>query len=404
MNFKIFCVLVIAIIFFLFIGYKSVTKKVVKNKRVNMIKQNCSLASKSIHVYIHTCQYGNTFSDVISLGRRIMDYYHKSFCPLRVYVTVLLEQDHPDYYIHLNKELKRIDAENTMYKNMSRIEIIPSNINFNQTHGQLYAIRQIYTRSNFNQLGEKDYVLILNEQSVLYENWDKRVIEEYNSVGSESGSAHSITYMPTKTKYKIQQSSAPPSTLSGDFLKFVKSNTIDSSDSSVPEYTPTFTILERDDMYNISFAGRQPVGRISSPIQIIGASLDFLFLKRIFMRNFVSKIPNKYSVTQPDIVASMFLYNMNFRFFMPSKGLSYIKSTMVNRVSDKFHEKDEELTHRLIKSRIKKYQKFIGIRYPKTLSGKACMGIVNPSDAGEIVAKYGSMGEFERVKSYLCKD
>ena len=116
-----------------------------------------------------------------------------------------------------------------------------------QTHGQLYY-QAIYTRSNFNQLGEKDYVLILNEQSHL-ENWDKRVIEEYNSVGSESGSAIQLPTCQPKQSTKFN-SHPLPHQLCLEISEICEDNTIDSSDSSVQNTHP-FTILERDDMYNI---------------------------------------------------------------------------------------------------------------------------------------------------------
>lgn len=406
MNFKIFCVIVIVIVFGLFIGYKSIHSKVSHKNRVCMVRSNCSLTSRSVHIYLNTCQFNNSFHRVSSLASRIMGFFDTAFCPLRIYVSVFLEQEHPDYVMHFTKELKRLDSSNHPYPNMSRIEIIPSNLNFTGSFGVLHAMKQIHSRTNFKQIRERDFVLLLDEHTIMYENWDKNCIKYYSDVRQQTiDGPYCITYVPT-CKLIQSKNALPSSSLSGDLLNFVKSNTVEKQEVSVPEYTPSFPVVAKDNHHVPSLEGRQPTGRIMTPVPVLGASSEFCFIKKSYIDNLFHKVPNNFSVTRPNLYLSMLLYNMNVSFFMPPKSLSYIirdKYSCTQLLSNN-KDVDEERTMRLLKKRMKQYERFLGIKFPNTLTGRACMGIVDSESAFEIVSKYGSMSEFERVKSYLCKD
>lgn len=403
MDFKLTCVVIIVVGFFLYVLYRSIRGNMSQSKRDLSIENNCKNTLNKVHIYMSTCQYNNSFEQAIMLARRIMGFFDKAYCPLRVYVSIFFEQEHPDYHTVFMKELRRLDSENKKYKMLPRIEVILSNLNFSQPFGTFSSLQQLNDRTQFEQIRNRDFILILNQFSVLYQDWDRTAVREYMLVSEIGMFRACITYIPTVAiSYDNIGSSSQTSSLSGDLMKFVKSQS-KSGKAHLNEYVPSFTVFTKDSRHDLELVGKSATGRVSRPLEMIGASLDFCFTSKGYINKLFSRIPTKFLVTSPDVVFSMMMHNLGFQFYMPTKSISFMVSGENRELKyDSNQRFNREQTRRFLKRRFRNYGTFAGVRFPGTLSGRACMGVVCDQDAGEIVAKYGSMSGFERVKNYIC--
>ena len=83
------------------------------------------------------------------------------------------------------------------------------------------------------------------------------------------------------------------------------------SDEQV-EYAPTFTVFSVDNHNEITMSGKTAVGRINSPVEILGVSSDLCFSDKKKMDRVLKKMPSFSVLTDCDLMPR---HSLQQRFF-----------------------------------------------------------------------------------------
>lgn len=396
MNFKLFVIVVAVAALVVCIVTSKIKKKIYTKKRIANIQNNCSRASKRIQVFMHGYYDRITPTDIYSIAENTAKLYKESYCPFRIYTSILLEQNLPTTYELLMKELTKLDKESVSDSFLPRVEIIILNTRHGNSMGRIFSVQKTLKQTKFDQVSGNDFVLVTTDKIRVYKDWDETLVSQYNSASSINKSKICISYRPTVAGNSGSQGSILSSSVAGDFIKMVRDQT--SGGTHVPRYTPQYLAVSVDMANKPVFVGRDVLGTFQEPLPTLGVSSDLCFLKKKHLQTAVSRMPTDIPMGYSDILFSTIFYNRDIRFFIPIESIAFFMNKTL-------FDSEESCSNTVsyLRKRISRYERYLGIKYSKSsVSGRALMGIVDREDASEITVKYGSMSEFERVKSYIC--
>ena len=357
------------------------------------IRNNCRGGGETYLVMIYS------FRDPAATAATIMDLFEHAYCPMRINIAVYQDMDKYDVdtYSIVSDYVEQSDVLKSVVN--TNLRIITSDNATRSSHGALFAYNQLLTRASD---GEK-WACIMRPGASPCVHWDRVLINQHARVNDRSAA---LTVLPGREHRASISSDINRTDVQGWIRSLTHSaqrasrNVRDSSIATFPvikEFNGRIPVLEARSFPQLPV---EPVecSMVSSGMVFLHTSL----LKHAFEHSSIVDEPcAEYAV---DYALSMMLFNMGAKFYTPD-----VLNVLIEKRSDKpIHFRPTQwdskaFTRQLIQEDAENYAAFVGVDMKeRVVSGRARMGMCPTVSELEIVQKYATHAEFNRVMQSLA--
>ena len=296
------------------------------------------------------------------------------------------------HYKQFKTEFSKLNSSIYPVDYSDNLDTVILNMGFSRTSvGRILAYKKLFNKSHFCKM-DFDYVLMLNEYSIVDENWDQIILKHF-----DPNNKTVISYKPVLHKLPRRKNIkyADLNSGIGDVVNLIQ---LQSRFKDLPKSNiPNFPIFKYSD-HDIIMAYQNAIGHLIDPVPILGVCIDFLLTDFSIIKSMFDFIKIDFPFSDPNMLVSILLFNAKYNFFMPPLTVTHITQNRNALNTDLIYR---EKTYDYLKKNIHTYQKFAGFNYKKMkISGKAYLGIVREEDS-EITSKYGSVEDYKSLKSHV---
>ena len=341
---------------------------------------------------IHVLLYNHNNSD--ATARTILSAIRKSYSFKNIYVGVYQElsfhaNEYDVYDLLVNYANNTIELD-WINNNLSVVSVDNTNV------GKFWAFKELIQRNIFSDIR---YILMTNPGIAFDNNWDKYLLESYQTVEKESPERPILTSFLTTNNIPQQKNKVT----SQDYgiLQFMHSVVGDSHallDTSKRQYY--FPYVEKFKGLIPVYNTRRFPQRPNDFVEVSSVSLDCVFMKNDSLRELI-ELPlfsmHIASYAENTLLSTMLW--MDDHSFYSIEPKMYIQKANVSVRPDEWNSKDIQ---KMLLQDYNEYFDFLGIDLKtRQISGRSLLGILPEQSMDDILKKYGSLAEYDRVKRFL---
>ena len=385
-SWKFTAILIVIISLVGFVMYRIAQKRSEIQRFKKNTRTNCTKSSRKITLIIH-CRETNG----IEITKRI---FRTAFCPFRVNVVLYISNQVKGT---VRDQLKRTSDE--------MLQPFVDQVNFVQTAGHstmshIETLCIVFQKTN----PSSSFTCLMHELSFPQQHWDKTIIGVYQTLPQSTA----ISYVPPeKIQSVVAKNSYMTSTVFNNLKDYMKNSSYmkSGSDEEVGKITQ-FPVLHWN-------RGPIVVGRLlprvyTRPLKSTVVSSMFLFMYTKQLKDVLEEIPSEIlklcrrrpSLPCTDYILSGALRHADITPYAICKSVTYVKSQAYKnsgKNSLRIFQSDE------VQNYLNDFGDFAGVDLmTSTCSGRARMGLFPDYSKTEILSKYRSMKEFERIKELIC--
>ncbi len=352
-------------------------------------KHYIELSGKYGGIYILLYNHNN--SD--ATAKTILSAIRKAYSTKNIYVGV---------YQELSFDSKEYDVYDLLiHYSESTIEVewIKNNLSVisvdNTTVGKFWAYKELIKRNIFSDI---NYVLLTNPGIAFDSNWDKYFLESFLSLEKTSPEPPILTsFLSKNNKPQLQENKI------GEYgvLQFMHSVVGDSRailDSTNRQYY--FPYVDKFKGVIPIFTTRKFSQKPEEFIEISSISSNCTFMNFKSLQDLISLPFFNMQIASyaEDTLLSAMLWMDDHTFYTLLPKMFIQKSN----VSIRPHDWNSKDIQEILLKDYKEYFTFLGVDLKKRqISGRALLGILPEESMDDIIKKYGSFAEYDRVKRYL---
>lgn len=356
------------------------------------IQNNCRGGGDTYFVMIYS------FRDSVATATTIMELFEHAYCPMRINIAVYQDMDKYDVdtysivsdYVEQSDVLKRVVNTN--------LKIITSDDATRASNGALFAYKQMLIRASENE----KWACIMHPGASPCVHWDRVLINQHTRVNNRSAV---LTLVPARERRASISSDINRTDMQG-WIRSLTHSAQRASRNVRDSSIATFPVVKE-------FNGRIPVLEPRSfpqlpvePVECTMVSSGMIFLHTSLLQH---AFENSSIADQPcaeyavDYALSMILFNRGAKFYTPD-----VLNVLIEKRSDKpIHFRptqwdSKSFTRQVMEEDVENYAAFVGVDMKERIvSGRARMGMSPAVSELEIVQKYATHAEFNRVMQSL---
>ena len=385
-------VLVVFIIVIVLVLMVKLFTSIVMYRQRKKQERQCSVIRSSGSICVLLYNHNNSRSTAST----IFSLFHQSYCARNVYVAVYQElfEGGQDVYDYLKRMVSCVEDQYLIDHNVGIVSVDNTSV------GHLWAIRELLQRNIFPKTS---WCMLVHPGAQFEKHWDKTVLDAHHHVGTDSVVLTSMVTKEPIVKVKSKDTHVVSNwinSLVGQGQSVLKKQRKGSGSSDV--FFPVVT----------TFKGYVPViskQRFSQspdrPVKVSAVTSQCTFMKMSTMLNMLDlelfNVPVASYATDTVLSAMLWMEESTFHAIRPVVHSS--STSKKENIRPEFWDGKQIST--ILQKDYQPYFDYLGIDLTKRIvSGRAMMGISPTQSMDEILTKYGSMAEYDRVQRRLKID
>jgi len=357
-------------------------------RRIAQIKRDCrGRETETILVLIHVHRNGD------ACARLIHNLFETALCPWRISVGVYqeIEQGDTDCFYYYRDYLSGSGVHD--FSDRVRVRTVgdADRNGAGGLNGVAEGLKQLYS-------GEK-YVFVLTPNGIVASKWDETMVNELKTAGVYSRPLNPIiTSSPTILQQPYEHVNG--GTRSSSAISLMQHMLAQSATPTIPrDSPPTFITMGQFNHLIPTISNRMFANKPARPIRMLACDPRAIFCTAGLLRRaaeseaFALHAPT-YAI--PALISAA-LHDVGGAFYSPVQRVVWQTS---EHITPRPRGWKSSQAAELISGT--DWESFAGLNIPKRLtSGRSQMGLLDPKSTNEILTKYGSLSEFDRLKATL---